>query len=89
MKKHNHERFLDTIRAVESRWTGALGEVAGLLCTVIASRAPGAHRLPSEIGVGPSRTGHWARTPIRAVMSWWAKTSFRAWRGKTQLHVVN
>lgn len=65
-----------TIRAVESRGTGELCKVASLFCTVVASRAAGTHGLACEVVVGPSWAGHWARTTIRTVMSWWAKASF-------------
>lgn len=71
-----------TIRAVESRRAGKLVEVASHLCTVVSSRAAWTHWLACEVGVGPSWAGHWARTTLRTVMSWWAKSSLWAWKGK-------
>ena len=65
-----------TIRAVEARGTGELGEVASPFWTVVPSGAAGTHCLACEVGVGPGWAGQGARTSLRTVMSWWAKTSF-------------
>lgn len=66
-----------TIGAVETMGTREFSKIASHFGAVISCRTAGTHWLTRQVVVGSCRARHWAINPLGAVMTWWAKSSFR------------